>query len=238
VQIFPASLTDIVLQVLLTAVGSTLVITFGEHAIHRHTMHRKRLPSWVYRVNPDMSAQFHNHAVLHHATYYKRFDYEPSAEGKNFNLRIPFTDTLRVLAGFAVVPIALAYFVSVLSAVTFVALVIAHNQLWGVVHVQMHIPEKERFFRNSAYFRFIARHHFMHHVRMGKNYNVVVPLADFVLGTATKPSIADVREMLRLGYLEPRSALGQRRLELYRQKHLATRPAAIPMTEEMAVAAE
>jgi hypothetical protein len=222
----PSSLTTIALHILLTAPLSVLLITFGEHAIHRHTMHRKRFPSWVYRLNPDMSAQFHNHAVMHHGTYYKDFDHEPSAEGKFFNLRILPADTLRVLAGFAPVILALAFLVSLYSAATLVLMVIAHNMLWSVVHVQMHVPEGNRFFRNSTYFRFIARHHFMHHQRMGKNYNVVVPLADFVLGTATKPGLADVREMLRLGYLEPRTARGQRALDLYRQRHLASRAAA------------
>jgi hypothetical protein len=233
------SLTTIILHVLLTALGSVLVITFGEHAIHRHTMHRKRFPRWVYRLLPDMSAQFHNHAVLHHSTYYRVFDHEPSEEGKYFNLRILPADTLRVLIGFSPIALALGLFVSIYSAVTFVLLVMAHNLLWSVVHVQMHVPETNRFFRDSAYFRFIARHHFMHHQRMGKNYNVVIPLADYVLGSATKPGVADVREMLRLGYLKPRTALGQRRLDLYRQKHLTTRSPAIPFDRhEEAAAAE
>jgi hypothetical protein len=233
----PGSFTSIALHVFLTALASVFVITFGEHAIHRHTMHRRRLPRWVYRVNPDMSAQFHNHAVLHHRTYYRQFDHEPTDEGKYFNLRILPADTLRVLIGFSPITIALGVFVSVYSAATFVLLVVAHNMLWSAVHIQMHVPDTNRFFRNTAYFRFIARHHFMHHQEMGKNYNVVIPLADYVLGSATKPSVADVREMLRLGYLEPRSALGQRRLDRYRQKHLAARETA-ELVVPQAIAAE
>lgn len=219
----PSSLTTIVLHILLTTLGSTLVITFGEHAIHRHTMHRKRLPRWVYRLNPDMSAQFHNHAVLHHGTYYRVFDHEPSPEGKYFNLRILPADTLQVLILFSPLTLLLAMFVSLYSALTFVLVVVAHNLLWSAVHVQMHVPDARCIFRDTAYFRFIARHHFMHHQRMGKNYNVVIPLADFVLGSATRPSLPDVREMLRLGYLRPRTARGQRGLDSYRRRHLAAR---------------
>jgi hypothetical protein len=219
----PSSLTTIVLHILLTTLGSALVITFGEHAIHRHTMHRKRFPRWVYRVNPDLSAQFHNHAVLHHGTYYRDFDHEPTAEGKYFNLRILPGDTLRVLIAFSPLTVVLAVFVSLYSAATFVLLVVAHNLLWSAVHVQMHVPSASCLFRDTAYFRFIARHHFMHHRRMGKNFNVVLPLADFVLGSATRPSLSDVREMMRLGYLTPRTARGQRGLDLYRQRHLAAR---------------
>ncbi len=226
----PSSLTVIVLHILLTIIGSVLLITFGEYAIHRHAMHRKRFPKWVYRVNPDMHAQFHNHALLHHGTYYKKFDYEPTDEGKYFNLRILPGDTLRIMVLFAPVIIPLALFVSLYSAATLVMVIAIHNVLWGVVHVQMHVPETNRWFRDTAYFRFIARHHFMHHERMGKNYNVVIPLADFIMGTATKPRVSHVREMLRLGYLKPRTALGQRRLELYRQKHEASRPRGIPLS--------
>jgi hypothetical protein len=220
----------IALHILLSTIGSVLLITFGEYAIHRHAMHRKRFPKWVYRINPDMNAQFHNHAVLHHGTYYKKFDYEPSAEGKYFNLRILPGDTLRLFVLFSPLLIPLALFVSLYSAGTLLLMIVAHNLLWGVVHVQMHVPEGNAWFRDTAYFRFISRHHFMHHVRMGKNYNVVIPLADFIMGSATKPRLCDVREMLRLGYLKPRTALGQRRLELYRRKQEASRPMAIPLS--------
>jgi sterol desaturase/sphingolipid hydroxylase (fatty acid hydroxylase superfamily) len=131
---------------------------------------------------------------------------------------------------FSPVIIPLVLFVSLYSAATLVMVIVAHNLVWGAVHVQMHVPESNRWFRDTAYFRFIARHHFMHHQRMGKNYNVVLPLADFIMGAATKPRVSDVREMLRLGYLKPRTALGQRRLDLYRRKQEATRPAAIPLS--------
>jgi hypothetical protein len=228
----PGSLTVIVLHVLLTAIGSVFVITFGEYAIHRHLMHRKRFPKWVYRVNPDMNAQFHNHAVLHHGTYYQKFDYEPRDEGKYFNLRILPADTLRILALFAPIIIALALGISVVSAATFMLMIVVHNLLWSIVHVQMHVPEGNAWFRDTAYFRFIARHHFMHHERMGKNYNVVIPLADFIMGSATKPRLRDVREMLRLGYLKPRTVRGQRCLDAYRQKHIALRPAEIQLSIE------
>jgi hypothetical protein len=221
------SLTTIIVHILLTTIGGALAITLGEHAIHRHAMHRKRFPSWVYRLNPDMSAQFHNHAVLHHGTYYREFDHEPSADGKYFNLRILPADTLRIVVLFSPLLIALWLWVSLYSALTLLFLLVAHSAVWGAVHVQMHVPESNRFFRDTSYFRFIARHHFMHHQRMGKNYNVVIPLADFVLGSVTKPGVADVREMLRLGFLRPRTALGQRRLDRYRQKHLAARAAAV-----------
>lgn len=222
----PVSLAAIVPHVLVTFVLGLLLISFVEHAIHKHIMHRRRLFAWIYRLLPDLLTQFQNHAVLHHGTYYKQFDHEPNAEGKHFNLRILPPDTLRLVAAFLPLLVPLALFVSTVAAATVVVMIIGHNLVWGAVHTQMHIPEGNAWFRDTAYYRFIARHHFMHHQQPGRNYNVVLPLADFVIGTVAKPGIRDVREMLRLGYLRPRTVLGRRRLET-RAKAEEARPCAL-----------
>jgi hypothetical protein len=49
-------------------------------------------------------------------------------------------------------------------------------------HYLMHRPAIAWIERSRA-FRFIERHHRIHHAEMGKNFNVVLPLADLVLGT-------------------------------------------------------
>jgi hypothetical protein len=49
-------------------------------------------------------------------------------------------------------------------------------------HYLMHRP-KFPWIERSAPFRFLERHHRIHHVYMGKNFNVVCPLADLMLGT-------------------------------------------------------
>lgn len=50
------------------------------------------------------------------------------------------------------------------------------------LHYLMHKPTIG-FIERSRYFRFIERHHRIHHVRMDRNLNVLLPLADLVLGT-------------------------------------------------------
>ena len=52
---------------------------------------------------------------------------------------------------------------------------------WGQRKIQS-------FLRNSAIFRYIDNHHFLHHYRYGKNLNVVFPLMDFIMGTKTRSS--------------------------------------------------
>jgi len=76
--------------------------------------------------------------------------------------------------------------------------------------VQMHVPERDAWFRRTAWFRMLGRHRFMHHKRNNRHYNVVLPLADYLLGTAVAARRGDVREMLRLGYLRPRTGVGRR----------------------------
>ena len=217
------SLATILLHVLCTAVASAFFISFGEFMIHRHLMHRQRLPSWLYQVLPDLRAQFKNHAVLHHGTYYREFDHEPDPAGKTFNVRILWGDSLRLIVTFLPLMTGLWFLVSPFSAATFLGMLVLHNLMWGVVHMQMHLPQEDCWFANTRYFRFISRHHFMHHQQTGKNYNVVVPFADFVLGRVARPRPSDVRELLRLGHLEPRKAASVARVRNMRAEHLAAR---------------
>jgi hypothetical protein len=198
------------LHVVSTFAVGVVLLSFIEHSIHRHIMHRHRLPAWMYRASEDFETQFQNHAVLHHGTYYKVFDHEPSREGKYFNLRILTPDIARLIVLFSPVCIALWVWLSPASALTLGAMVLSHCLLWNAAHVQMHVPERNSWFREAAWFRLLARHHFMHHRRTNRHFNVVLPLADYLLGTTVAPRRADVREMLRLGYVRPRTAVGRR----------------------------
>lgn len=219
------SLATIVLHVLCTAFAAILVISFGELLIHRHLMHRQRLWGWLYRVIPDLRAQFKNHALLHHGKYYDEFDHEPDPEGKTFNVRILWGDRARLQITFLPVVVALFFAVSWVSALTFALTILLHNHVWGVVHMQMHVPQADCWFRNTRYFRFITRHHFMHHQHSNKNYNVVLPFADFVMGRAIGPKVSDVRHMLRLGLLDPRHAASGPRIERMRAEDVVRRAA-------------
>jgi sterol desaturase/sphingolipid hydroxylase (fatty acid hydroxylase superfamily) len=62
--------------------------------------------------------------------------------------------------------------------------------------MEMHKPEK-RFFSHWSVYKFLARHHYLHHRYQNKNFNVVLPLADYVLGTSVRASRADLQGMYR-----------------------------------------
>jgi hypothetical protein len=50
------------------------------------------------------------------------------------------------------------------------------------MHWCMHLPRKRNVERSGIFFR-LNGHHLLHHRYMGKNFNVVFPLADLCLGT-------------------------------------------------------
>ena len=50
------------------------------------------------------------------------------------------------------------------------------------IHWCMHLPKKRNIERSGIYFR-LNGHHLLHHRYMHKNFNVVMPLADLLLGT-------------------------------------------------------
>ena len=54
--------------------------------------------------------------------------------------------------------------------------------VYEYIHWCMHLPRKRFVERSGIFFR-LNGHHLLHHRYMGKNFNVVFPLADLLLGT-------------------------------------------------------
>jgi sterol desaturase/sphingolipid hydroxylase (fatty acid hydroxylase superfamily) len=66
----------------------------------------------------------------------------------------------------------------------------------------MHKPEKRPFANWWAY-KFVARHHFLHHRYPDKNFNVALPIGDFLFGTTARPTAADWEAMRAEGIAGP-----------------------------------
>lgn len=189
-------------KVIASIAFSYVFISFFEYQIHRHLMHRKRLPAWVYEKSAYFLDTFEAHAVRHHRTWYKEFDFEPNPEGREDNLDIKIGETAVVLLAFTPFYILITW-LSPVTGIILIATSFFHNRLWNVLHREMHIPQGA-FFHKWPAFQYLARHHFLHHNHVGKNYNVAFPLWDYLLSSIAKPRLADVRELLRLGYITPR----------------------------------
>ena len=213
----PTSALEWVAHLSIGLAGTILITSVLEHVIHRNLMHVKALPAFVYKRVPFLAWILDEHARLHHSVYYKQFDLEPNPEGKHQNICIGFDQT--IIMGMAMMPfILLVACVSPVASVIFCIGGLTHNRTWNLVHTQMHMP-KSVFWARTPFYRFLAYHHFMHHQSPRNHLNVVLPLADFIFGTTQKPTHGDIREMVRLDYIVPRSQTGKRL-----QKTLKPRP--------------
>lgn len=173
--------------------GLAVLMSFIEHQVHRRLMHRKNFLSSRFQAFKKM---FEHHAIIHHVHYHKDFSDEPVAPGKDRHIR------LSIKEGFLeALPIsALIALVSWQGAIVFEIVVCLHHFLWNKIHIEMHKPEK-RYFSNWSAYKFLARHHYLHHIYPDKNFNVVFPLADYVLGTNVHATNADLQGMSLLGIL-------------------------------------
>lgn len=183
------------LALLCWLLASLLVMSFVEHFVHKHLMHRRRLPAWLYRLVPFLDKVAHQHAKLHHRRYYRRFDFEPDPHGRHLDIHL---DLWLGMALAAPVGLGLCAFGCVLGGAVFFLTVVAHHLVWNLVHEEMHIPTGRWFARTRAY-RFLARYHEQHHRYAGRNFNVVLPFADYLLGAHMPVSALDERRMKQLG---------------------------------------
>ncbi len=170
--------------------------SFVEWAFHRYWLHRPWLPKGCFTA----------HTLVHHQLC--KFDdtfhvvEEEQHEALTFQW---WGGPLLILI--ALTPWTLAAWgLSHVVALPFVPFLIAMAVTMGVYyagyegfHHLMHLP-RIPWLERKAFFQFLKRHHRIHHVRMNRNYNVLLPLADVVLGTftTTAPARAKTPDSARL----------------------------------------
>lgn len=194
------TLLQIVLFVLVSASGIIYASMF-EWALHRYVMHRP-LGSFRY--------PFEAHACTHHRIFRADESYHFQGVGKH---KIPmawWNGPVIVFVG--VLPFALGALTVhlygweqsawiIFGAGLFVSA--GYFAAYEYSHWCMHMP-KNRWFEDTEIFRRMNGHHILHHRYVTKNYNVVLPIADFLFGTlitrsnvrfaqVTGPSVPDLQ---------------------------------------------
>jgi len=178
-------------------VVNMIVWSFVEWWVHRTIMHRRSLPAFIYRLVPYFEAAFRNHAVLHHAVFYKTYDHEPDQHGRLLNLRFHVSDL--VSSNLFVAPLHVVYLlIEPVGSLALASMITIYMFTWNALHVEMHIPSNRWWFHHRV-FRFLNRHHYLHHVYPGRNFNVVLPLADYLVGTVARPDPSECRAMAEYG---------------------------------------
>ena len=166
---------------------SCIVMSFFEHQVHSRLMHKRNV---LGRRVASVKRMFEAHTLVHHKHYSKIFCDEPVAPGEDKEIRL----TVRKAPIKAIPIAALIALVSWEGAAVFVVAMTFHHWAWNKLHLEMHKPE-HRVFSTWSIYQFLARHHCLHHIYPGKNFNVVFPLADYVLGTSVRANEADLRYM-------------------------------------------
>src|SRR5262249_25230471 len=169
--------------ILAVAAGSLVAVvqaSFFEWAFHRFWLHRPWLPKGC----------FTSHTLVHHQLC--KFDDtfhvvdEEQHEALTFQwwggpllVLINIVPWALSAWGLAALGVRLPYLTFL---VTFSTVCMLYYVGYEGLHYLMHKPAIA-WLENSPYFRFIEKHHRIHHFKMDRNLNVLIPIADFMLGT-------------------------------------------------------
>ena len=151
-----------------------LVSSFFEWTLHRYVMHRPVGP-FVY--------PFRAHALVHHRIF--RADHTYHLVNPADRTTIPMAwwngPVLALIAAIPAIPLALAFedWTIYWGAACGTGV---YYCVYEYIHWCMHLPKARRV-EQSGLFRRLNGHHLLHHRYMHKNFNVVLPLADVLLGT-------------------------------------------------------
>jgi hypothetical protein len=128
------------------------------------------------------SYPFRAHAVTHHGIF--KSDHTYHLQDPKFKRTVPMA--------WWNAPVMWAIHVPLMLTVQHF---VGHPIFWGGIfammcyygtyeylHWCMHVPKQRNVERSGIFFR-LNGHHLLHHRYMGKNLNVVLPLADLILGT-------------------------------------------------------
>jgi hypothetical protein len=153
---------------------ATLVASFFEWALHKYFMHRP-FGKFTY--------PFERHAKIHHHIFRADDSYVLRREEDKYTIPMAWWNGPVLIAVGAIPFIAFSwisghwYFLC--GAIPACG---AYYGAYEYIHWCMHLPKKRYVERSGIFFR-LNGHHLLHHRYMHKNFNVVLPLADLILGT-------------------------------------------------------
>lgn len=171
--------------ILLTGVAflcGLVYASFFEWVLHRFVMHK---------ITLGFKYAFEAHAKVHHGTY--KGDNTYHAHEKADVKKIPmawWNGPVLIILSSVPPTLLLSWPLDVWWVTAGVVIAVAvYYATYEYLHWCMHYP-KERWFERTKVFKWIDRHHLIHHQQMHRNFNVVLPIADWLLGTLATKSTA------------------------------------------------
>jgi hypothetical protein len=152
-----------------------VLVNFNEWHVHRTVLHRRRWP---------LEVLFWRHTPEHHVIFVR--DDMAMRSRREFRLvLIPFYGIVAIFVTTLPITAALWAVVSPNVAALWVASTMGYTVAYEWLHLAYHLPPESRIGRSRVIAR-LRRHHAIHHtpeLMQRWNFNVTVPLADWVLGT-------------------------------------------------------
>jgi hypothetical protein len=174
--------------------------SFFEWTLHRYLMHR---PFGKFRY------AFEAHALVHHRVFRADETYHLIHAQDAKTIPMAWWNGPVLVAAGALPFVAISWWLGRWGLLCgAVAACASYYATYEYIHWCMHLPRKRNVERSGIFFR-LNGHHLLHHRYMGKNFNVVLPVADLLLGTlllrapvkfkqARGPSVPDVQPRLKL----------------------------------------
>ena len=166
--------------------AGAVVASFFEWTLHRFLMH-KRMRAFLY--------PFEKHALVHHHVFKGDAMYHLiHAEDRKTIPKAWWNGP--VLVSVVLLPfLAASFFMHRWGFLSGAALAcMVYFTAYEYMHWCMHLPKGRHMERSGIFYR-LNGHHLLHHRYMNKNFNVVLPLADLLLGT--------IRLRSKIGFLQP-----------------------------------
>jgi hypothetical protein len=165
--------------------GGIFASSYIEWALHRYVMHRP-LGKFTY--------PYQRHTLTHHRIFKADYTYHLIHEKDKYTIPMAWWNGPALIA-LSLLPFLAASLLTghwgILSGAA-----VAISSYYGAyeyMHWCMHLPRKRNVERSGIFFR-LNGHHLLHHRYMGRNFNVVFPLADLCLGTLLLRSKAHFKQ--------------------------------------------
>jgi Fatty acid hydroxylase superfamily len=181
-------------------VCAVVYASFYEWALHRYVMHR---PLGKFRY------PFEAHTLVHHHVFRADESYHLINPKDAKTIPMAWWNGPVLVAAGTLPFVAVAWWLGHWWLLAGAALACAvYYGAYEYMHWCMHLPKKRVVERSGIFFR-LNGHHLLHHRYMRKNFNVVCPLADLLLGTlllrapihfkqARGPAVPDVQPRVKL----------------------------------------
>lgn len=158
---------------LASMIGAAVWASFFEWALHKGLMHGRLLKSYPWRA----------HDQVHHVIFDSGRNYHLHDEKHRDLVTMAWWNAPVLMLANCPLPLAVGHFTGYWwAAAGAMAVFIAYYVVYEYFHWCMHVPGP-RWFQQTRVFRLVDQRHRLHHLEPMRNLNVVLPVADWILGT-------------------------------------------------------